>query len=180
MKRKVAFAISSSEYSWRSVRRGRPRTPMTTTESPTLTTTRGGASRRSLACGLGSSRIQHPAKPQPWPHRRSAVDVRWFLHHRTSSRRGQNQRKFFSWFSASHSFQKATCALHHDPIMTYSASSKPPRVTLQNKCKPEPSQRASLIRARFSEKPRKSAINIMKRTKKALSKECFLQDILSS
>lgn len=41
-KLKVAAAISSSVYSCRSVRRGRPLAPITTTLSPVPTLTRGG------------------------------------------------------------------------------------------------------------------------------------------
>src|ERR1700752_4445329 len=41
-KENVAFAISSSVYSWRSVRRGSPRTPNTMMVSPEFMTTFGG------------------------------------------------------------------------------------------------------------------------------------------
>ncbi len=48
-KLKVALATSSTVYSWRSVRRGKPRTPITTIESPATKETWGGFS------GIGTS-----------------------------------------------------------------------------------------------------------------------------
>src|SRR3989344_4181515 len=47
---KVACATSACEYSWRSVRRGKPRTPITITASPEPTHTRGGVA------GMATSR----------------------------------------------------------------------------------------------------------------------------